>query len=241
MKRGRGLSPVRFKVATTPDDLEKVDRLWQEVYVKERGWLADSADAILCDRYHPHSVYLLACCEEEAVGTLRLVRDSAIGLPIEQFFPLGLLKENQRFAESQRLMVTSRYRRSSFEGAPYGMWAGLIKACVHYCFINSISHVFADVFTDTSNGPMVEQFRRLGFEQVGSAFQDTELSAPGYSLAMLLTFSQLLSRAYISREPLFEYLLQFDSAFDFYAPAARIAEPQTVGLPASGGTLIDVS
>jgi N-acyl amino acid synthase FeeM len=161
---------------------------------------------------------------QEPVGTLRIVLDSKIGLPIEQFFMLGPLKETQRFAESQRLMVSPAFRSHKLDGAPYGMWAGLIKACVHYCFMHKISCVLADVFTNSSNSPMVEKFEKIGFSQIGCSFQDTELDAPGSSLAMLLTLSQLLSRAYSSRNPFFRYLIEFDPAFDFYSEKAEVVE-----------------
>ena len=167
---------------------------------------------------------------------MRIVLDSQVGLPIEQFFVLGPLKESQKFAESQRLIVSPTFRNRKVKGAPYGMWAALIKACVHYCFLHRVSYVLADVFTDAANLPMVEKFERIGFHKIGCPFQDTELDAPGSSIAMLLTLSQLLARVYTSPSPFFEYLLQFDPAFAFYRTngeipldeAASIADVQTM-------------
>ena len=97
-------------------------------------------------------------------------------------------------------------------------------------------YVLADVFTDAANLPMVEKFERIGFHKIGCPFQDTELDAPGSSIAMLLTLSQLLARVYTSPSPFFEYLLQFDPAFAFYRTngeillreGASIADVQTM-------------
>ena len=231
-----GNESVRYVVAGTPAEFEMVDQLWREVYVEERRWLPPEPKNIYADKYHPHSAYLLAIKDETPIGTMRIVLDSQVGLPIEQFFVLGPLKESQKFAESQRLIVSPTFRNRKVKGAPYGMWAALIKACVHYCFLHRVSYVLADVFTDAANLPMVEKFERIGFHKIGCPFQDTELDAPGTSIAMLLTLSQLLSRVYTSPSPFFEYLLQFDPAFAFYrtngemllSEAASIADVQTM-------------
>lgn len=231
-----GNESVRYVVAGTPAEFEMVDQLWREVYVEERRWLPPEPKNIYADKYHPHSAYLLAIKDETPIGTMRIVLDSQVGLPIEQFFVLGPLKESQKFAESQRLIVSPTFRNRKVKGAPYGMWAALIKACVHYCFLHRVSYVLADVFTDAANLPMVEKFERIGFHKIGCPFQDTELDAPGSSIAMLLTLSQLLARVYTTPSPFFEYLLQFDPAFAFYRTngeillreGASIADVQTM-------------
>lgn len=231
-----GNESVRYVVAGTTAEFEMVDQLWREVYVEERRWLPPEPKNIYADKYHPHSAYLLAIKDETPIGTMRIVLDSQVGLPIEQFFVLGPLKESQKFAESQRLIVSPTFRNRKVKGAPYGMWAALIKACIHYCFLHRVSYVLADVFTDAANLPMVEKFERIGFHKIGCPFQDTELDAPGSSIAMLLTLSQLLARVYTSPSPFFEYLLQFDPAFAFYRTngeillreGASIADVQTM-------------
>ncbi|MFZ1010698.1 MAG: GNAT family N-acyltransferase [Candidatus Sulfotelmatobacter sp.] len=228
MRRLSVAGEVRYVIARKSEDLQTINELLRSVYINERGWLPPDYSNILEDKYHPHSSYILAINKETGIGCMRIVSDSAVGLPIEQFFPLAPLKETQRFVESQRMMVLPEYRNAIMNGAPYGMWAGLVKACIQYCFVNKISHVFADLFTDPSTGPMVRKFRALGFQQIGVPFHDTELGARGQSVAMLLTVSQFLSRAYASRDALFNYLLEFDTAFEFYPearPASRDPEP----------------
>jgi N-acyl amino acid synthase FeeM len=231
MVEENGGESVRYVVARGPSEFDMIDLLWREVYVEERKWLATDSENIFDDKYHPYSVYLLALQNETPVGTLRIVLDSKIGLPIEQFFVLGPLKESQRFAESQRLIVSPSFRNRKLNGAPFGMWAALIKACVHYCFLHRVSYVLADVFTDASNSPMVEKFELIGFRKIGCPFQDTELHAPGSSLAMLLTISQLLARVYKSHNAFFEYLLQCDPAFCFYQEDVEISLDEGIYVP----------
>src|ERR1044072_3100967 len=97
---------VRYLVASSAAEFELIDQLWREVYVEERKWLPPKTKNIFEDKYHPYSAYLLAVKDETPIGTLRIVLDSAIGLPIEQFFVPGPLKECHKFAESERLIVS---------------------------------------------------------------------------------------------------------------------------------------
>lgn len=207
---------LRYKLAKSDEDLSKVDLLWKKVYVEEKKWLPSCLLETIKDKYHPYSSYILATTANDApVGTMRIVFDSEVGLPIEQFFPLNLLKETTNFAESQRMMIASEYRNCRFNNAPFGAGVGLIKACIHFCFLNKISHVVADVFINTSTTP-IEKFKMIGFEEIGADFQDTELSDSSKSIAMLLTFPKLLSKIYKNRGEFFNYLISFDSAFEFY-------------------------
>src|SRR5262249_7692128 len=130
MQRFSVATQVRYVVAQGPEDFQMINELLAKVYVRERGWLPGDCNNILEDKYHPYFRYILAVNKEIGVGFLRIISDSVVGLPIEQFFPLAPLKEAQRFVESQRLMVLPEYRNAILNGAPYGMWAGLVKACI---------------------------------------------------------------------------------------------------------------
>jgi hypothetical protein len=221
----QGSAPIRYTIARTEADITQVAQLWRAIYIKERQWLRPSPHSLVHDDYHECSTYLLARSGCKAVGTVRLVMDSETGLPVERFLPLGPLKRPSGVAEAQRLMVAAEARHLACRGAPFGVWAGLVKACVHLCFAKGISHVVADVFTERS---MIAKFRALGFEKVGDAFVDGELDESSTSVAMLLTLEQLLKHAYQRRDRFFSYLFAFDPAFEFYAaiehaPYARIA------------------
>ncbi|WP_263748240.1 N-acyl amino acid synthase FeeM domain-containing protein [Plectonema radiosum] len=202
-------------IASTSNDFEQINRLWHEVYVKEMGWLQTTSQDLFHDRYHPYSVYFLASIDEVAVGTLRLVFDSSIGLPVEQFFHLGLLKINHRFVEGQRMMVSSSFRHRKFKSAPFGLLMSLNKAAFHYCFMSGVTHILADAFVNTPTTP-IKAFKALGFEEVGCPFADTELSDSSKSVMLILGMDRLISKAYIAQGKLFKYLLEFDPNFHFY-------------------------
>jgi N-acyl-L-homoserine lactone synthetase len=203
-------------IASTSADFEQINRLWYEVYVKEMGWLSSTSEELFLDRYHPYSVYFLGSIDGIAVSTLRLVVDSPIGLPIEQFFRLGSIKTNRRFVEGQRMMVSSSFRQRKFKDAPFGLLMSLIKAAFHYCFIHEISHIVADTFISTATTPL-KTFKLLGFEDIGCPFHDTELSDSSESVALVLDVAKLVPKAYQVKGKLFHYLLEFDPAFQFYS------------------------
>ncbi|WP_437626767.1 hypothetical protein [Sorangium sp. So ce1151] len=51
------------------------------------------------DPYHPYSTYLMAYAGPRAIGMMRLVHDSPIGLPIEQFVDVSDLKQGRTVIE----------------------------------------------------------------------------------------------------------------------------------------------
>lgn len=110
----------------------------------------------------------------EVAGTMRLVSDSPEGLPVEQFVSIGDLRADRRLIECQRLMVLPGYRGRRWPELAYGVLGGLVKACLHWCIVHGVTHIVADLFTDTPTTPLVP-LMALGFESTGTEFVDTEL------------------------------------------------------------------
>jgi len=197
-------------------DLEQVDMLWRAVYGEEYGWLPVDAGALHKDKYHPHSVYLLATVAGQVVGTMRLVVDSPERLPVEQFVDIGPLRgEGDRLIECQRLMMLPQFRNRRFEEMPFGVLAALVKGCLHWCLINGVSHIVADLFRSTATTPMAPLLA-LGFTETGIEFVDTELAEPDESVALLLEVGELFSRPFRSSNPFYRYLMTPCGVVDVY-------------------------
>jgi N-acyl-L-homoserine lactone synthetase len=208
--------PYRIYRAVYPVDFAAVDELWNDVYGRELGWLSPDAELIHRDRYHPHSTYLMAMAEGEVVGTMRLVSDSPVALPIEQFVSISDLREpDRRLIECQRLMIRDRYRNKRWPEFPFGVFAALAKACIHWCVLNGQTHIIADVFSGTQTTP-IAPLLALGFEETGKEFVDTELDEPDKSLALLLPVAELFSRPFRTRSPFYRYLMEYDELLDIY-------------------------
>jgi N-acyl-L-homoserine lactone synthetase len=208
--------PYRIYRAVYPVDFEAVNELWTDVYGRELGWLPPNASLGHRDRYHPHSTYLMAMAEGQVVGTMRLVSDSPVGLPIEQFVSISDLREpDRRLIECQRLMIRDTYRNKRWPELPFGVFAALAKACIHWCVLNGSTHIIADVFSGTQTTP-IAPLLALGFEHTGKEFVDTELDEPDKSLALLLAVGELFSRPFRTRSPFYRYLMEYDELLDIY-------------------------
>lgn len=202
--------------ASAEQDLEAVDFLWNAVYGDECGWLGPTTGPRYLDRYHAHSTYLVARAEGRPAGTMRLVVDSAEGLPIEQFADISDLRGNRMLVECQRLMILQEFRNRQWRELPYGVLGALFKACLHWCLANSLTHVIADLFTSTKTTPM-SVLLGMGFEETGKEFIDTELDEAGTSVALILKLGELFSRSFRTENPFYRYLAEYDENIDVYA------------------------
>ncbi|MBB5953858.1 hypothetical protein FHS29_000428 [Saccharothrix tamanrassetensis] len=204
-------------LAGAESDFDDVDAIWREVYGREYGWLPADAPALHKDAFHPHSTYLLASAGGRAVGTMRLVVDSERRLPIEQFTAIDELRDDdRRLIECQRLMVLGEYRNRRVPGMPYGVFAALIKGCLHWCLRNSYSHIVADLFRSTATTPM-KPLLSLGFTETGIEFVDRELDEPDRSVALLLHIGELFSRSFRCSTPFYRYLMEPDARIAVYS------------------------
>lgn len=146
--RGRPLPPIAGGVDPAPEPvlpkryfdfrrLEPTNGLWDDiqqlryaVYCLECKYLDAShyPNERETDEYDPHSVHFAATNErQEMVATLRLVRDSKLGFPLEQH--AGSLSADyqklprEKTAEISRLIMARSYRRRANDGL-YGQELG---------------------------------------------------------------------------------------------------------------------
>ena len=111
-----------------PHLLRSSYRLRYDVYCIERNFLQahDYPDALETDQYDPHSLHFgVTNLRDELVGTVRLVRPSAAGLPMYDccdIFPdvASKLDQIENLAEISRLAISRRYHRRRGDG-PYGL------------------------------------------------------------------------------------------------------------------------
>jgi N-acyl amino acid synthase of PEP-CTERM/exosortase system len=105
-----------FRKAEDDTDRALVYRLRYQVYVEE--WVyedpADHPGGVEMDEHDAHSVHFMALRGGDLIGTIRLVRRSDEGLPLERHCPplgdpIGPLGD--QVAEISRLAVSKRFRR----------------------------------------------------------------------------------------------------------------------------------
>ncbi|MCE2030344.1 N-acyl amino acid synthase FeeM domain-containing protein [Sessilibacter corallicola] len=193
------------------DRLNRVGQLWQQVYDHERGLIECQGNKDdLIDEFHASSDYICASdvnYPNEIVATVRVVKDSCNGLPIEKFFPLTAIKSDANLIEPHRLIVLPEYRKIRYPGAPYGLFGLLFKFVVQHYMIFDGKSLIIDAFTDTKESP-VSAFRGMGASEFGIPFMDTELQSATKSIAMYCSIRDVLKASLNHRGNKFaQYLL----------------------------------
>ena len=132
------------------------------VFVDELGWMArkDRGAHILVDEFDQESAnYAAYDADGEIVGSLRVVPDGPLGLPLERCQVLnGYRARKRRIVELSRLAVAPRWRCT--------MLAALLMKAGYQC-AESIGATHLVLDTYTGNGARLDRlYDRLGFDQL---------------------------------------------------------------------------
>jgi len=103
-----------LKIAETQEELEACFTLLHDAYVSS-GFMTPDPSGMRVTIYHalPTTTTLCAKIGDQVVGTLSLIRESAIGFPLQRIFDLTDVREKEgQIAEVSALAVHPRYRRT---------------------------------------------------------------------------------------------------------------------------------
>lgn len=118
-----------FKIAKTESELEAAFAILHDAYV-EQGYMKPSASGIRVTKYHalPTTTTLIAKYKEQVVGTISILRDAGLGLPLDSAFNLQILKNKfGQIAEVSSLAIKKEFRKEH----GYLLWP-LLKYFYHY-------------------------------------------------------------------------------------------------------------
>ena len=110
-------SPSRrlvLKIAETRDELEECFSLLHDAYV-ESGFMQPDPSGMRVTIYHalPTTTTLCAKYDGQVVGTISLVRESALGVPLQKIFDLSSVREKEgQIAEVSALAVHRDFRKT---------------------------------------------------------------------------------------------------------------------------------
>jgi hypothetical protein len=203
---------IRTTIVRSPRDLEAVATLWRQVYGEEFGWLRSNPSP-WGDRYHERSTYFVCWLDETTpIGTLRIVREQNAGFHITKFIPDEQLVEKFcKTVEVQRLMVREDYRDRRFEGAPFGIFGCLVKACLQFAIRERVSLLLADCHKETTIGPM-KSMKQMGFKETGHIYVD-EINGLE-CVVMTLPVATWLQNIYRSPSYFNNYLISIDTSIE---------------------------
>jgi len=103
-----------LKIADTREELEACFKLLHDAYVSS-GFMTPDPSGMRVTIYHalPTTTTLCAKFDDQVVGTLSLIRESAIGFPLQRIFDLTAIREKEgNIAEVSALAVHPRFRRT---------------------------------------------------------------------------------------------------------------------------------
>ena len=132
---------------------------------------------MLVDEFEDHS-YNYAAYDDvgQVIGSVRVVPDGPLGLPLEHCVPLNDYRNGKHLAEISRLAVASYHRSKS------RLSALLMKAAYQICIANGISHMVADTYNDAT----AQLYEKMGFECIGGPYLDPEYNCnlPVFTLGL---------------------------------------------------------
>ena len=103
-----------LKIAESREELEACFKLLHDAYVSS-GFMTPDPSGMRVTIYHalPTTTTLCAKIGDQVVGTLSLIRESAIGFPLQRIFDLTDVREKEgQIAEVSALAVHPRFRRT---------------------------------------------------------------------------------------------------------------------------------
>ena len=190
---------LTFKIAETREELEACFRLLHDVYVSQ-GFMKPDASGMRVTIYHalPTTTTLCAMFDGKVVGTLSLIRESAIGFPLQRIFDLTSVRAKRgNIAEVSALAIHPAFQ--DFRGM---VLLPLIKFLYEYCTVLfDTRHLVIAVhprYIETYESLLF--FRRLSGKVVPS--YDFVNGAPAVGATLDLKHAPEILRKYYDQRPL---------------------------------------
>lgn len=147
------LPGVQFKIADTIDEMEQAFKLLHDCYV-DAGFMDQNPEGvrILPQFFLPSTAIIIAKDQEKVIGTMSLIRDNPLGLPMESIFTLSeLRKGGRRLTEVSSLAIDKSYRTKGgalFHHLIRFVWNYSLER--HGCetFVIAVNPSMAQVYTD---------------------------------------------------------------------------------------------
>jgi hypothetical protein len=162
---------LRFKLAESREELEAAFRLLHDVSV-EAGVIQPSPSGVhlLLQHALPSTSVLIALQGGAVVGTVSLIRDNPLGLPMEADFDVSALRKwGSRIAEVSALAIAPAFRRSGGGGE------ALLLPLLAYLYRYATYYFGIGYFTATVLSSQARLHQAVfGFEVLGSTGRDKE-------------------------------------------------------------------
>lgn len=211
---------LKFKIAKSPADLDRVFRLRHKILVEEENVFPPSPDGRLVDRFDafPTSTSLLAEFQGTPIGTLRLTIGAECGLTSDDIFdykpclPVGEL----RVVSETMLCLDPAFRKNP------KLLSGLFLLGYYWSVKNGVSHVLAPFPTDVAKHVM-----GLGCKLAAPECHARSTHQLILPLILVVDECKDFFIEYVRRQEIHEYLESFER--ESFAPGEVIIRQGDMG------------
>ena len=161
---------MRIRRLTDERELVRLFAFRYKVFVEELGWMArrERGAHILVDEFDRESANYAAYDDDgEIIGSVRVVADGPLGLPLERCRVLnGYRVRPRRIYELSRLAVAPTWRCT--------LLAALLMKAGYQCAVDQgATHIVLDTYV--GNGYRYDRlYGKLGFDQLTEAYADPD-------------------------------------------------------------------
>lgn len=178
----QGRDTVNIRRLDSPAQLHALYAFRYQVYVEELEWL-DGQNGLLKDQFDAKALnYAAFLADGTLVGSVRVVPDSHLGLPLEHAHPLDDFRPGKRLVEISRLAVSQPYRTSRLP-------LRLMTAAYQCAQGLQATHVVVDAYLYDQQTALYE---KLGFRRLGLPYLDTSYHCPCQVVALTTPLSAVI-------------------------------------------------
>jgi hypothetical protein len=145
---------LTIKIASTVEEYKEAYKIIYDCYI-EKGYTNENAHGIRATPYHllPSTTLVLALWDEEIIGTISLIRDNPLGLPLEAIFNLeSFRKEQKALCEVSSFAIKKNFR---------GKGGEIFYPIMRYMWNYSLHYFGIDYFVIAVNPSMHELYESI--------------------------------------------------------------------------------
>ncbi|NTV01462.1 MAG: GNAT family N-acetyltransferase [Chlorobiaceae bacterium] len=202
------MSSVAVSKVMTPEERADAMSVIDEVFVREKRWIAGSQEQIPEDPgADARCSWFLARVGGKPAGVMRLYYDPSFDIPeafqvsLEPGVDIEEVKSSGSYAEIGRFMILPQYRRQ------YLVALRLMRAATAEVVERGYTHFITDVFESDAHSPLNFHTRVLGFEVIGRHLFG-ELDCSSTRIILTLDILKLYNRVKDSRSRIYQELVE---------------------------------
>lgn len=145
---------LTIKLAASAEDYIKGFKIIYDCYI-EKGYAESNVHSMRATPYHllPHTTMILAYWNDEVIGTVSLIRDNPLGLPIESIFNLERFRKEQKsFCEVSSMAIKKEFR---------GQKGEIFFPLIRYAWTYTLEYFGIDMCVIAVNPTMQELYESI--------------------------------------------------------------------------------